>query len=202
MSNADAAWLAELGLAPPTRSEKAVRAGRAANRHGHGFEGALDGLHAAYNAAERAWIVKVPAPYKVLGKPTKGRFTASWEGEGPPDYAGAVAGRLVAFDAKQTAADRWGFEALAPHQAQHFDRATKQGAYAFVLLWIEGAVWVLPWEVLGPRWWAWRNTRAAKALRATPGTASLSAADIAEIGHRCQGYDWLPVVMALLGGDR
>lgn len=197
-SSDDLDWLAELGLAPPTRSEKAVRAGRAANRHGLGFEDALDGLHDAYNAAERAWIIKVPAPYRVLNKPVKGRFSASFVGEGPPDYTGAIAGRPLTFDAKQTAANRWAFEALAPHQAQHLDRATTQGAYAFVLLWIEGTVWVLPWEKLGLRWWGWHNTRAAKALRATPGTASLSATDIVEIGHRCQGYDWLPVVGRLV----
>lgn len=194
MAKATANLLAELGLAP-TRLEKAVRAGRAGHRDGHGFERALDGLHNLYKEAGRAWVIKVPAPYTVRGRPIDGRFTGVFEGEGPPDYAGAVAGRMVVFDAKQTAADRWRFEALATHQAEHFDRATKQGAFAFVLLWIEGAVWVLPWSQLGPRWWSW----CAQASRAAKGTASLTAADLAAIGHRCAGYDWLPVVIRLLG---
>jgi recombination protein U len=191
-------WLTGEASTPGKKHAKAAQTGREGQRRGLGFEDALDGLHAAYNAAGRAWVIKVPAPYRVLGKPTGSRFTAAWEGEGPPDYAGAVGGRPICFDAKQTAGDRWSFDALAPHQAQHFDRAAAQGVACFVLLWLDGNVWLVPWATLGPRWWAWRERRALR--EAVPyGSASLSTAGLHDVGHRCQGYDWLPVFSRLWG---
>ena len=182
----------------PKGSASATRraAGARGHAHGHAFEETLDALHNRYRAAGRAWVVKVPAPYRVLGAPKGGRFSAAFEGEGPPDYFAVIRGRAVVFDAKQTAADRWGFSALAEHQAEHFEEVTLQGGYAFVLLWLGGGVRVVPWSALGPRWWAW----CAQTGRAVPGTASLSAADLDGIAHRCQGCDWLPVVVRLLAG--
>jgi hypothetical protein len=170
-------------------------AGARGHAQGHGFERSLDSLHGFYRSAGRAWVVKVPAPSRVLKMLGKGRFTGAFEGEGPPDYFAVICGRAVVFDAKQTAADRWGFSALAEHQAEHFEEVTLQGGFAFVLLWLGGVVRVVPWSALGPRWWTW----CAQTGRAVPGTASLSVADLDAIGHRCQGCDWLPVVVRLLG---
>ena len=177
-----------------TAPDRRRSAGAAGHRRGHAFEDALDDLHARYRTGGRAWVVKVPAPYRVLGEPKGGFFRGVFEGGGPPDYVGVAAGRSYVFDAKQTSEDRWRFGALADHQAEHLDAAQRQGACAFILLWLGGVVWVVPWQALGPLWWAWRRE-----ARAAPGTASLSAVDLEAIAHRCQGCDWLPVVAKLLG---
>lgn len=184
-------------LAGPAAAASATRRSAGARGHaqGHAFEEALDHLHIRYRAAMRAYVTKTPSPYRVLGVPKGGRFSGVFEGEGPPDYFAVIGGRAVVFDAKQTAADRWGFSALAQHQAEHFEEVTLQGGYAFALLWLGGVVRVVPWSALGPRWWSWWGTTGT----ARPGTASLSVADLDAIGHRCVGCDWLPVVVRLLG---
>lgn len=185
---------AELGHAP-AKSDVRRTAGARGHRQGHAFEDALDGLHKLYGAADRAYVAKVPAPYRVTSSPKGGHFHGVFEGEGPPDYFALVGGRALVFDAKQTSGDRWRFEALAEHQARHMDAATRHGAFAFVLLWMGGSVWVVPWGALGPLWWAW----ARRSERSTAGTASLSPAQLREMAQPCQGCDWLPVVLRLLG---
>ena len=179
---------------PKAKSAKRRMAGARGHAQGHGFERSLDDLHIHYRSARRAWVEKVPSPYRVLKVLGGGRFTGAFEGEGPPDYTGIVAGRTVVFDAKQTSDTRWGFDHLAIHQAGALEEVASYGGFAFVLLWMGGIVWVLPWSELGPRWCAWRDTEKAKR-----GEGSLTVANIDAIGHRCQGCDWLPVVAKLLG---
>ena len=186
---------AQLAGPVAARSEQRRHAGKVAHDEGLAFEAQLDELHKHYRHAGRAVVVKVPAPYRVVKKLPKGRFTGAFEAAGPPDYAGVIEGRAVAFDAKQTSGDRWSFDLLADHQARYLDGFQLQDAFAFLVLTLGGRVWVVPWTTLGPRWWAWHRTRGAAAR----GTASLSEADLDAIGHRCVGCDWLPVVVRLLG---
>lgn len=132
-------------------------------RRGGGWEAQLDRLHDRYRRDRLATIFRVHPPVRVLAD--HGRtFQACWGGEGPPDYAGVLAGgRAVLFDAKDCRAKRWSFGKLARHQARDLEACHIAGGLAFVALRIRGQALVLPWAELGPRWWAWRESTGARA---------------------------------------
>lgn len=182
----------ELGL----RGDRAASNSRA-KRQGNAFEDALDDLHELYARRGEAVVVRSPAPFRVTGHDGRG-FRGVFEGAGPVDYTGLVAGRGVAFDAKSTSSSTWALDHLPAHQAEFLDAWAAQGGFGFVLLWLGGVVWVVPWSVLRSLWVAHAEGR-AKGVRAAPGTASLSAAQLDSVAVRAQGVHWLPVVRRLLG---
>ena len=165
-------------------------------RAGDAFEDRLETQHDLYALTGACYVVQVPQAVVIERRMPTGRVLGRIKGKGPPDYSGIVRGQPVVFDAKSTVAKTWGLALLEQHQADHFDRAQAAGGFCFVLLSMSGRVWLLPWLALGPPWWAWwRNPGHAKA-----GTASLSAADLDRLGHRCEGCDWMPVAVRLIGG--
>ena len=58
-----------------------------------------------------------------------------------------------------------------------------------IALCLDGASWWLPWAEVGARWHRWRRKGAAR------GEAGLGAGDLAEVGERIAGADWLPVAV-------
>ena len=175
-----------------------MAAANQANR-GKGLESMLDQLHQVYAARGWASIDRTPQPIKRLKihpgmRLPPGAFVAVYGGDGPPDYRGSVApsGRSVVFDAKMSAGARWPLKHLEPHQAKDLDLALRTGAYPFVLLYISGRTWVLPWTTLAPMWWYWHRGEAAR------GEASISTAELPTLGHPCAAGGWLPVVRQLL----
>lgn len=171
---------------------------RRAKKQGNAFEDTLDDLHALYAQRGEAVVVRSPAPIRILAYEQGGVVRGRLEGIGPVDYTGLVAGRGVAFDAKSTTAETWRLDALEVHQAAFLDQWAAQGGFGFVLLWLRGPVWLLPWTTLRPLWISHRAGRIA-GTRAAPGTASLTEAHLVEIGHRCQGAAWLPALRRAWG---
>jgi penicillin-binding protein-related factor A (putative recombinase) len=176
------------------RGASRVRAGARAKAGGDAFEDRLKHQHDAYRLLRTIYVVPVPQPVRRIRTLGKGQFVACYEGEGPPDYMGILDEVPVVFDAKSTASTTWGYGLLKEHQAVDLDDAEFANGFGFILLSMVGAVWVIPWKVLGPMWWAWRRNPG----RAAAGTASLSVADADRIGRRCSGVDWVPVVRSLL----
>lgn len=174
-----------------------------ANR-GVGWERMLEGWHDTYRRDQRAVVFRTPPPVKVLSRVTGGgEFRACFRSDGPPDYAGVVAGggpkgpfgmamggRPVAFDAKDCEGPRWPFSALERHQARDLEGWQVAGGTAFVALRLGEVGWVLPWTRLGPLWWAWHDDLGDRrgvgrtTGKATKGTASLDAQECARIGAR------------------
>lgn len=165
---------------------------------GKAWESFLDDLHALYARQGLAWVIRTPPPVKVLSGIQKGTFRACFEGEGPPDYAGAVRGVPVVFDAKSTARDRWPLAEVKPHQAAHLDAAQHAGAFAFVALKCPAGGVVLPWRELAPLWYQWQKHKRTN-TRAPAGTASLSLDDIAAIGLPFTRLGWIDHVPAKEG---
>lgn len=164
-----------------------------ANR-GAGFEGLLTDLHYLYEKQGRCSVFRTPPSMKILsalrGKP--GQFICCYAGSGPPDFIAQAEGRSFIFEAKSCGGTSWSFDEMPIHQAERFDAHVKHGAIAFVLVLIEGRVYLMPWATLGPRWWAWHRTIG----RAKPGFASVKPKEEPWISP-CRDCDWLPQALAL-----
>ena len=163
-------------------------------------ESAMEIVHLGYRARGH-YCQRNPTPYKVIGAaPTRsvpGALRVVPERDGPPDWIVVAESTAFLMDVKSSTGDRWSYSDLPQHQAQAFDRWETQGSSfrAGVLLSLHhhtALAW-LPWTWLGPRWWRWW----AQPERATPGTASLSVAELA--GFRCS-WDWMPMALRLAGG--
>ena len=169
------------------------RTSRKRANEGKGWEATLNAMHYLYRSTGVAWVIQTPPKVKVLSPIKGGKFLACFEGLGPPDYAGAVRGVPVVFDAKETAnPGRWSLAEVKQHQASHLTNAEACGAFCFIALLHPSGSWVLPWSELGPRWRAWRV--ASSRGRAPKGSASLSPDDIAEIGVPFGRDGWISCV--------
>jgi penicillin-binding protein-related factor A (putative recombinase) len=173
-----------------------------ANR-GEALEALLDLVHAGYHRRGVAFVLRLPAPMKILrslppkrtrsGKPSAPQFVACYETTGAPDYLAVVNGRAFLFDAKQHEGSRLPFNAIPPQQAEAFDRHEAQGGTAGLVIVLDGQGWWAPWSAVGPRWWE----HAGKVGRAAPGTASLSVDDLDALGRRIRTGDWLAAALSL-----
>jgi penicillin-binding protein-related factor A (putative recombinase) len=152
-----------------------------ANR-GKAFEQQLQLQLERYRRA--GWLVIRQYPAVLL---QEGGKSARVIGKAPPDWLLCKNGRLFVIDAKSHQGERWPLSEVAPHQARWFDETQAAGGQAGVVLNREGAVWWLPWCELG-QWWH-RHHRG----EAGRGQASLGAAELAEVGDRCPGCDFLAV---------
>ena len=142
----------------------------------------------AFLASHRrlAWI-RTPQPHRVVGHAHEG-VVVVFTGDGPPDYIIATGGVTIAADAKSTTAERWSLSLLEDHQARSLDELSSHGVVGAIFLLLCGEAFVLPWQALRGRWWTWYATLG----RADNGTASLSCADVAEMGWTMDaGGQWL-----------
>jgi len=167
------------GLFPDHRP---IRGQSQANR-GKAFEQLLGWQLERYR--KQGWLVIRQYPAVLL---QDGGRSARVIGRAPPDWILHKNGLFLAIDAKSHQGDRWPLAEVADHQARWFDQAEASGGVAGVVLSLEGAVWWLPWEELGPRWRRWKEGDAPR------GFASLDADSLPVVGERVQDCDFLAVV--------
>jgi penicillin-binding protein-related factor A (putative recombinase) len=183
-------------VTPPWPSSRQA-IGRKAQSAGKAWEKKLDTLHLLL----RPYGVAVSRchPQVRVARDAGAVIGATLIGEGPPDYIATVNGCSVVFDAKHTNKTSWSLAELDHHQAADLDRHQAAGAICFIALEFGYRGYVLPWQNLGPLWWAWRNTPG----RAPSGTASLSATQIGRVGVAIP-FDltlgWYPPVLTLIAG--
>lgn len=153
---------------------------------GMGWEERLDEQHKIYK--NQGWYVKKQYTRTI----PQGDGIAKIVGNAPPDYWLARAAVWIVADAKSwSSSPRWPLEQVAHHLAQDLTRAQAAGGVAGIILDYHGAGWWLPWAEVGPRWWRWHEG----AGRAAAGAASLGVAELAEVGERFGGADWLSVAL-------
>lgn len=158
---------------------------------GKAWEKVLERAHDDYRKHRVACILRAHPPIRVLSrKDIQGRFQAVWEGNGPPDFVGALTrtGRAVVFDAKHSSAHTWRLANLERHQAM--DLEAMPHGFAFVALRMEQRAWVLPWTTLGPIYWTWVEGEAKR------GEAQVNAQLASQIGWEfdARDGDWYSVV--------
>lgn len=102
---------------------------------GDAFEEVINWSNQGYRIQNKAKVVKVPVPVKVL-KRIKNMITkAFFEEKAFLDYVGIAKGIAVAFDAKETEeVDRFPLKNVKQHQIDSIREWTTQGGQAFLLV--------------------------------------------------------------------
>lgn len=180
-------------------SAKSRLAGAKAQALGGSWEDDLAAACDGYRLRGEAYLRRVGAPFKCIGKQDRGKLLRGrYTGPGGCDLVGHLPGDPwgIPFeaDAKHCAQTRWDFKLLEEHQAESLDRVAAAGGYAGLLLWIGSRSFWLPWSALGPRWWAWMQVRGS-GRRAAPGTASVSIEDCEQLGVEFRDGHFLPAVV-------
>lgn len=145
-----------------------------------------------------AWD-RTPEAMRKIKAMAKGTWLCAPDGKGPTDFMVLRQGVSMACEAKHTDLARWSFSDLADHQAQRLDAQEAHGGRGAILLLVKGKMLVLPWSVLGSRWWAWRGpvTVPRKGKPKSESPASISALDAGTIGYPFDGAGrWMDHLIA------
>ena len=139
-------WTQPQGLSQ--RSETS----RINNAQGRLMEDMILGACRDYERRGIARIVKVPEPFRVVRNTDRGQgiATVRFIGRAEPDFVGCLAGgRMVAFEAKYTTADRIRQSVVTDAQAEALKRYTMLGASTYVCCGIgtgfDLAYFMIPW---------------------------------------------------------
>lgn len=141
-------WTQPQGLSQ--RSETS----RINNAQGRLMEDMILGACRDYERRGIARIIKVPEPFRVMRNTDRGQgiATVRFIGRAEPDFVGCLAGgRMIAFEAKYTTADRIQQRVVTDAQARALKRYTMLGASTYVCCGIgtgfDLAYFMIPWAV-------------------------------------------------------
>lgn len=152
-----------------------------ANR-GKNLEKLIDITNDYYKKIHKVFICKVPTPFKVLGMTRDGKLKKGHHERGEwVDYVGVTLGYGIAFDAKQTAVDRFPLSNLHDHQYKFMEHYYELGHRSFILVEFTGhsEYYLLPFEVLKDYWEGYKSVDKKK------GDSSIS--------YKAFGYDGIKV---------
>lgn len=141
-------WTQPQGLSQ--RSETS----RINNAQGRLMEDMILGACRDYERRGIARIVKVPEPFRVVRNTDRGQgiATVRFIGRAEPDFVGCLAGgRMIAFEAKYTTADRIQQRVVTDAQARALKSYTRIGASTYICCGIgtgfDLAYFMIPWAV-------------------------------------------------------
>ena len=133
---------------PPSRSTMS----RINNAQGRLMEDMILGACRDYESRGIARIVKMPEPFRVMRNTDRARGVATvrFTGRAEPDFVGCLAGgRMIAFEAKYTTADRIQQRVVTDAQARALKSYTCIGASTYVCCGIgtgfDLAYFMIPW---------------------------------------------------------
>lgn len=165
--------------------EAAAKKYRAAmsNGRGHLHEAMIEGACRAYREQGRAYIIKVPEPFRVITKNRgRGIATIQFTAHAQPDYMGIVknpdgTGSAIAFEAKYTMSDKLMQKAVTPTQARALQKISELGGIAGVCAGINDKYFFIPWVVFGD-------------MKRYYGRQYVTAADVDEYRVKFDGVIW------------
>ncbi|MBR6268588.1 MAG: Holliday junction resolvase RecU [Selenomonadaceae bacterium] len=123
------------------------------NSMGHLHEQMIEAACRAYADQGRAYIIKVPEPFRVITKNrSRGIATVQFTAHAQPDFMGAIknpdgTSSPIAFEAKYTDTDRINQNVVTPTQAAALQKFTDVEGLAFVCAGISGKYFFIPWPV-------------------------------------------------------
>lgn len=119
------------------------------NAAGKYLESCIDAACKYYKEQGKAYIEKIPEPFRVLKKYHDGTFTGRFIGHALPDYMGVVydSTKAVCFEAKHTDTDRIHYNALTAKQKDVLEKYYTAGAKCGVCVAFWDIFSTIPWEV-------------------------------------------------------
>ena len=161
--------------------EAAAKKYRAAmsNGRGHLHEAMIEGACRAYREQGRAYIIKVPEPFRVITKNRgRGIATIQFTAHAQPDYMGILkGGTAIAFEAKHTMSKKLLQNVVTPTQARALDHFQELGGVAGVCAGIGDDCFMIPWSIFSR-------------MKEKYGRLYVTAADIAAYKVKADGVIW------------
>lgn len=119
------------------------------NGRGHLHEAMIEGACRAYEAKGRAYVIKVPEPFRVIKKNRgRGIATVQFTAHAQPDFVGVLKdGGAIAFEAKHTDTGKLHQRVVTPTQAMALQKFQDLGGIAAVCAGIGGDCFMIPWAV-------------------------------------------------------
>lgn len=162
-------------------SEAATRKYRAAMSNGRGriHEQLIEGACRAYEIQGRAYIIKVPEPFRVITKNRgRGIATVQFIAHAQPDFVGLTkGGTSIAFEAKHTDTERLLQRVVTPTQAAALQKFQDLGGVSAVCAGIGDECFMIPWDVFSH-------------MKEHYGRAYATAADLEEYRVKFNGVIW------------
>lgn len=139
----------------------------------------IEGACRAYRDRGRAYIIKVPEPFRVIAKNRgRGIATVQFTAHAQPDFVGCIAGgAAIAFEAKYTDTGKLHQKVVTPTQAAALAAIEARGGIAAVCAGIGDACFMIPWHVFA-------------GMKTRYGRAFVTIADIAEYRVKYNGVIW------------
>jgi penicillin-binding protein-related factor A (putative recombinase) len=137
-------------------------------KRGAAWELQLMRWHDTYRKEQRAVVWKTCAPVVMhTDIDRRGRFSASYSGQGPPDFIGYIGSKSttgsndrsifskgVVFDAKEVSSGRrLPLSMIQPHQARDLEAAMIQGCHSGICAHIGRVYCWFNWHTIGPKYW-------------------------------------------------
>ena len=161
--------------------ERTAKQYRAAMSNGRGriHEQMIEGACRVYAGEGRAYILKVPEPFRVITKNRgRGIATVQFTAHAQPDFVGILkGGESIAFEAKHTDSGKLLQRVVTATQAAALQRFHDLGGAAAVCAGIGDECFMIPWEIFSH-------------MKEVFGRQYVTAADIAEYKVKFDGVIW------------
>lgn len=149
------------------------------NGRGRFHEQMIEGACRAYRDQGRAYILKVPEPFRVLTKNRgRGVATVQFTAHAQPDFVGVLNdGKAIAFEAKRTDTGKLHQKVVTPTQAAALQNFQDLGGVAAVCAGIGDDCFMIPWPVFAD-------------MKKRYGRLYVTAADIEAFRVKFNGVIW------------
>lgn len=123
------------------------------NADGQRLEGRIQAACGYYRDQGRAYVEKIPEPFRTTHTYRDGTFTGRFIANAQPDFMGILAdGRGICFEAKHTGADRINQSVVTKTQWETLENFFRAGASSGVCVGFPDMEAFIPWPV-------WRNMK-------------------------------------------
>lgn len=118
------------------------------NAQGKHFEEYIKKGCMHYRIHKKAYIEKMPEPFRVTKKYPDGTFTGRFTANAMPDFIGTLSdGKAICFEAKYTRTEKLSRNILTQTQMDVLEEYSKAGAVAAICAGIKEQFFFIPWPI-------------------------------------------------------